>query len=235
MAMEHTPPAFDAISEPLQTRVSAGLARIGTAIRAHGWKGAGPVGLTPTQGAALVMMTGERAGLRLSALAASLAITPATASDALGSLVRKGLVARGHDPADARAAAFTQTPEGASLAERIATWPDFLARAIGTLDPAEQAALHRMIIKTIRALQEAGDIPVQRMCVTCRYFRPGAHPDDPDLPHECAYVGAAFGDRHLRLDCREQVTLAAAERMALWVRFLAAPNGGASDKGAPQA
>lgn len=220
--MQHPPPDFDALSEPLETRVAAGLARIGTALRTHSWRGAAPAGLTPTQGAAVALLRGERDGLRLSALATSLAVTPATASDALAALVRKGLVARGADPADARAAAFTLTAEGEALADRIATWPDFLARALGTLDAAEQAALHRMLIKTIRALQEAGDIPVQRMCVTCRYFRPGAHPGDADRPHECAYVGAPFGDRHLRLDCREQETLEEPERAALWTRFLAA-------------
>jgi hypothetical protein len=40
------------------------------------------------------------------------------------------------------------------------------------------------------------------MCVTCRYFRPHVH-SDPERPHHCAFVDAPFGDRALRLDCRD--------------------------------
>ena len=55
------------------------------------------------------------------------------------------------------------------------------------------------------ALQEARAIPVQRMCLTCRHFRPHVH-DDPARPHHCAFVDAAFGDAALRLDCADHET-----------------------------
>jgi hypothetical protein len=73
-------------------------------------------------------------------------------------------------------------------------------------------------VKIIRGLQEAGDIPVQRMCVTCRYFRPNVH-DDRDRPHHCAFVDAAFGDPQLRLDCTEQEPASAAESRANWISW----------------
>lgn len=217
--MERPPVDFDTISEPLEVHVSTGLAKIGAALKARAWKGAGPARLTPTQGQALTLLRGEPQGLRLSTLARSLAITPATASDAVASLTAKGFVVRGVEAANRRAAAFALTPEGAALADEVATWPDFLARATGTLDASEQTVLYRALVKMIRALQEAGDIPVQRMCVSCRYFRPNVRPDDPQRPHVCAFVGAPFGDRHLRLDCREQEQASAAERDALWRNF----------------
>lgn len=217
--MERPPVDFDTISEPLEVHVSTGLAKIGAALKARAWKGAGPARLTPTQGQALTLLRGEPEGLRLSTLARSLAVTPATASDAVASLTAKGLVVRGVEAANRRAAAFALTPEGAALADEVATWPDFLARATGTLDAAEQTVLYRALVKMIRALQEAGDIPVQRMCVSCRYFRPNVRPDDPQRPHVCAFVGAPFGDRHLRLDCREQEQASAAERDAVWRSF----------------
>lgn len=219
--LEKPPYDFETESEPLEVRVSNGLAKIGGAIRSHGWRAAGAVRLTPTQAQALTLLRGEPRGLRLSVIAAALAVTAPTASDALASLVGKGLVQRGDDPTDRRAAAFALTVEGRVISEGLATAPDFLARAIDALAPGEQVDLHLALIKTVRALQEAGDIPVQRMCLSCRYFRPFVRPDDAEKPHVCAYADAPFGDRHLRLDCREQEPATAGERAELWSAFKA--------------
>ncbi|MBM3542579.1 MAG: MarR family transcriptional regulator, partial [Alphaproteobacteria bacterium] len=42
---------FDA--EPIEKRVATGLAKLGLAIKAQSWRGAGAASLTPTQGQAL--------------------------------------------------------------------------------------------------------------------------------------------------------------------------------------
>ncbi len=219
--MEKPPYDFETQSEPLDVRVSNGLAKIGGAIRSHGWRAAGAVRLTPTQAQALTLLRDEPRGVRLSVIAAALAVTAPTASDAVGSLVSKGLVIRGQDAADRRAAAFALTTEGRRVSEDLAASPDFLARAVDSLAPAEQVDLHLALIKTVRALQEAGDIPIQRMCLSCRYFRPFVRPDDLEKPHVCAFADAPFGDRHLRLDCREQEAATAGERVELWLIFKA--------------
>ena len=212
---------FDALSEPASERITAGLARIGLAIRSRAWKGAGTAKLTPTQAQVLALLRGRRQGLSLSAVAEALSVTAPTASDAVASLVAKGLLSKSRG-ADRRAVVLTPTPEGLALADRAAEWPDFVARAVETLAPDEQGAFLRGLIKVIRAMQDAGDIPVQRMCVTCRHFRPYRH-DDPVNPHYCAYVDAPFGDRHLRLDCGEQEEAPAEERCAAWDRFAGGP------------
>lgn len=219
--LEKPPYDFDTQSEPLDVRVSNGLAKIGGAIRSHGWRAAGAVRLTPTQAHVLTLLRGEPRGLRLSVIAAALAVTAPTASDAVASLVRKGLVVRGDDAADRRAAAFALTTAGREVSEDLAAAPDFLARAVDSLAPAEQVELHLALIKTVRALQEAGDIPIQRMCLSCRFFRPFARPGDSEKPHVCAFADAPFGDRHLRLDCREQEAATAGQRVELWLAFRA--------------
>ena len=111
------------------------------------------------------------------------------------------------------------TRAGRAAANRIARWPDFLLRAVDVLAPAEQAAVHVALVKMIRTLQVRGEIPVSRMCVTCRFFRPNVH-DDPETPHHCAYVDAPFGPRHLRLDCPEHEEASGESRDALWAGFL---------------
>lgn len=200
--------SFDAVSEPLSRRVASGLAKIGLALKAKAWKGATPAGLTPSQGHALSLLSEERSGMKLAALAQALGVSAPTASEMVNAMVAKGYAAKAQGP-DKRSIALTLTPAGEALAERAAGWPDFLARAVETLTPSEQAVFLTGLTKIVRALQEHGDIAPQRMCVTCRYFRPNAHAD-ADNPHHCAFVDAPFGERHLRLNCPEHVAAQAA-------------------------
>jgi DNA-binding MarR family transcriptional regulator len=204
-------------------QVVAGLARIGAVLKSQAWQRAWPAGLTPTQAQMLALLHAHGAGRpwRLGALAAELAITPATASDAVDALVRKGLVRKRRARDDGRAVELTLTPEGAQLAAATAAWPDALLRALDTLTPAEQAALLRALMTVIRALQRSGQIPVARLCVACRYFRPHVYAD-PERPHHCAFVDAPFGDRQLRLDCPDFAANDADAAEAVWQRFVAA-------------
>jgi len=98
-------------------------------------------------------------------------------------------------------------------ARRCADWPEFLAEAAGELNEAEQRMLLGALIKMIRHMQERGEIPVARMCVQCRYFRPHVY-RDAARPHHCDLVDAPFGDGDLRLDCPDfqPVSGGAAER-----------------------
>ena len=208
---------FDAISEPIARRVTAGLAKIGGVLHSHAWKGAGAAGVTPTQGQALGLLREAPDGMRLAELAGMLGISAPTASEAVTSLVQKGLAVKAPGP-DRRSIALLLTAAGEDLADRTRDWPDFLAQAVDTLEPREQADLLRCLVKVIRALQLHGDVPQQRMCVTCRYFHPFAHADGA-APHHCAYVDAPFGDRHLRLACAEHEEAPADAQASLWQRF----------------
>ncbi|MEU5695339.1 MarR family winged helix-turn-helix transcriptional regulator [Actinosynnema sp. NPDC020468] len=207
---------FDALGEPVAQRVTGGLATIGQVLKSQAWKGAGPAGVTPTQAQALRVLR-ERPGTGLGALAGLLGVSAPTASTAVNTLVTKGLVVKEPGP-DRRSITLRLTAAGEEVADRAAEWPAVLVRAVDALDPAEQTALLRSLVTLVRALQEAGEISPQRMCVTCRHFRPHVHAD-PRNPHHCAFVDEPFGDRHLRLDCAEQEEAAPEDRRAAWERF----------------
>jgi DNA-binding MarR family transcriptional regulator len=209
---------FDAISQPIASRVTAGLAKIGMVLRSRAWKGAAPAGVTPTQAQALAILRETAQGMRLGELAGLLGVSAPTASDAVNALVSKGLVLKDAG-ADKRSVTLKLTGAGEELAERTAEWPDFLSHAVDALAPGDQAAFLRSLVTIIRTLQVNGDIPVQRMCVTCRFFRPFAHQDE-GAPHHCDFVDAAFGDRHLRLNCAEQEEAQPEILEENWVRFI---------------
>lgn len=200
-------------------RVAQALVRIGTALRSGAWDEAVARGLTPTQAQILGYLRfrgGE--GARVSQVAEALAVTAATASESTDALVRKGLVRKVRVAEDGRTRRVVLTAAGRREADRLAGWPDFLLRAVGSLPEAEQAAFLRVLLKTIRELQRAGRVPVSRMCVTCTYFRPYMHPN-PQAPHHCAFVDAPFGDGQLRVDCPDHLPADPVQEEENWRRF----------------
>ncbi|PWB82203.1 MAG: MarR family transcriptional regulator [Methylocystaceae bacterium] len=196
-----------------------GLDRIGAVMRADQWGVAEEAGLTPTQLHALTFIAGRGdAGIRLRAVAEHLGVTQPTATDSIAALVRKGLLTKLADPKDARAVAIRITPAGCDVVRAIGLAITSTERALESLSAKEQSTLLELVIKTIRALQEAKAIPPQRLCVTCRHFRAYVH-ENAELPHHCAFVDAAFGGRHLRLDCGEHDEAPPEARHAAWRAF----------------
>jgi len=79
------------------------------------------------------------------------------------------------------------------------------------LEKGEQTQLYSIFIKLIRELQDAGRIPVARMCHTCRYFQPEAH-DSKSRPHQCNLVGVPLGVQTVRIDCPEHELVGEADK-----------------------
>jgi DNA-binding MarR family transcriptional regulator len=206
--------------QPLDKRVTIGLAKIGIALKQQAWAEAGGRGLTPTQGQVLALLRANPEGLRLGALAEQLGVTAATTSDSVTALQRKGLVTKEPMAGDGRGVIVLLTPTGTREAAAAAAWPDFLLEAVGELSTVEQATFLRALVSMIRTLQEKGRIPVARMCVSCRFFRPYQH-DNPARPHHCAFVDAPFGDGELRLDCPDFRTAPDEQAAQTWLAFRA--------------
>lgn len=223
-------PAQSPPTQSAEASVAAGLAKIALVLRHESWRDAWNRGLTPTQVqilAFLVSRPHEHQGIRQ--VAEHLAIAMGTASDAVAALERKGLIAKKLSSSDGRAVILGLTPRGRRHAKRSIEWPDVVLKAVGDLSVDEQAVFMRGLVKIIRSLQEQGKIPVSRMCVGCRYFRPNEYANT-DTPHHCDYVDAAFGDRDLRLDCREMEPVGETIRPQLWQAFV---NGHALDGSGP--
>ena len=206
--------------QPLDKRVTIGLAKIGIALKQQAWAEAGGRGLTPTQGQVLALLRANPEGLRLGALEEQLGVTAATTSDSVTALQRKGLVTKEPMAGDGRGVIVLLTPTGTREAAAAAAWPDFLLEAVGELSTVEQATFLRALVSMIRTLQEKGRIPVARMCVSCRFFRPYQH-DNPARPHHCAFVDAPFGDGELRLDCPDFRTAPDEQAAQTWLAFRA--------------
>jgi DNA-binding MarR family transcriptional regulator len=203
---------------PISHRISEGLARLAAAMRSDDWTRAEATGLKPTQLAILDYLAGRDRPVRVKEIAIHLGVSQPTATDSIAALERKGYAEKAAAAGDKRAAAVVVSAAGRAILAEASAAEGSAAAAARALPAGEQEDLLMSIVKMIRHLQEAEAIPVQRMCATCRYFRPYQH-DDAAKPHHCDFVNAAFGQRDFRVDCREHETADPATRAATWDAF----------------
>ncbi|MCG8408307.1 MAG: MarR family winged helix-turn-helix transcriptional regulator [Phycisphaerales bacterium] len=185
---------------PLVEKLGHAMNRIHVAMRADSWDAFGANDLNPTQGQIALLLGRRSSGLRLSEIADELAVSSPTVSDSVAALVEKGLVKKDKAKDDGRAVAVRLTAAGKRMIKRLDLIGGTIGSVISRLPHSEQVQLYKTLIRMVRELQLDGRIPISRMCVTCRYFRPNAH-KDPKRPHHCEFVNVAFGDRTIRVDC----------------------------------
>ncbi|MGU3496206.1 MarR family winged helix-turn-helix transcriptional regulator [Xanthobacteraceae bacterium A53D] len=206
------------LATPLPDRLEEGLSRIAAVLRADDWSRAKAVQLNPTQYAILVHLQGRPDGLGIKDIAFQLGVSQPTATDSVAALERKGLVARQANPQDRRAVHVRLTADAETALRVARSIPGHTHETLAALDRPAQEALLLTLIAMIRQLQETGAIPIQRMCASCRHFRPFAHADAA-RPHHCTFVDASFGQQDLRIECREHEAAAPASRAATWDAF----------------
>ncbi|OJH35779.1 MarR family winged helix-turn-helix transcriptional regulator [Cystobacter ferrugineus] len=210
-------PYFDEHTEPVATRIAAGLHKIGLAMKQQAWQQANEEGLSATQGQILAALV-EHGPLTGTELSKRLGVTLPTISDSVQVLVQKNLVTKSPDPRHPRASLLTPTKKGAEQGARARSWPEFMAGAVTDLSPEEQRAFFTGVMKMIRSLQEQGLVPLSGMCVTCTHFRPNVRAGA--TPHHCAFVDAPLAEDQLRLDCPEQESAEDTARQRIWEQFM---------------
>jgi len=199
-------------------RLREGVERIAAVIRADQWTSAHSLGLNPTQMNILALLAGRTDGLRVKDIAHHLGVSAPTTTDSIAAMERKGLVDKAILAGDARAVAIVIRSEGRTLLQAAGMAASASNAALAALTEADQTKLLALLVKLIRHLQQASALPAQRLCVTCRHFRPNLYPDAAN-PHHCAFVNAAFGNRDLRLDCGEHETANPDFQAATWKAF----------------
>lgn len=205
--------------KPIAARLAEAFAKVGLAVRSQQWDAAGRAGINPAQAQVLALLHArEPNGLRLNDIAEELAVTPASASDSVAALERKGFITKQRSADDGRAISVKLTRKGRTFASRDAAAPPLFDEAADYLTDEERAVLLRAMLKMIRTMQRRRQIPVARMCVTCAHFRPNAHASAAE-PHHCALVDAAFGDTLLRVDCPEHEPADDADADRAWRAF----------------
>jgi DNA-binding MarR family transcriptional regulator len=193
--------------ERTASHLAAGLARVAVAVHVAGDEpGDAPAaGLERTiaQQQVLLLLSRRRDVYPLTELSADLGMTTPATLAAITTLDREGLVTMAPSPSYApHDVRVTLTARGRDQSPELLNWAADLLAELHNLDEAGQRRLLDVVTDQIRRLQRQNQIPVTKMCVTCRFFDGYAHPGTAD-PHHCWLVDGAFGHQQLRLRCPE--------------------------------
>ncbi len=188
--------------DPTAVRLAHGLSRAAVAIELAG----NGRSLERTVAQQLVLLhlgaVRHRASV-IAELADELAMSVEDTLSAVGTLGEEGLVrmipSPSYAPADVR---VELTEFGREQPREVLNWAADLLAETERMDRDSQAELLRLVLDRILSMQRMGQIPISRMCVSCRFFDPYVHAGQA-LPHHCHLVGAPFGTRQLRLRCPE--------------------------------
>ncbi|HKO31739.1 MAG TPA: MarR family winged helix-turn-helix transcriptional regulator [Nitrospiraceae bacterium] len=203
----------------LTTQLTAGLEKIGLAMKSRTWRREGRAGLGPLQRQVLTLLQSKpEQRATVSTVANELSVRLPTASEVIATLERKQLVRRRRDMSDRRIVVAQLTAKGNRSCTPSSRMPDRLATATAALSAPEQVVLLTSLVKMIRSLQEQGEISATRMCVSCRYFHPNQHAN-ADRPHHCDYLKIPFGDGALRLNCQVYEPASTAQVNETWANF----------------
>jgi DNA-binding MarR family transcriptional regulator len=189
--------------ESLPHRRAAGLARVAVAMHLAADDPAAGLERTLAQQQLLLLLSQRRDGYTLSDLAADVAMTAPATESSIATLVREGLVVLRPVAGSPGDALVTITGRGRAQTPELLHWAADLLAELRNLDEIGQRQLLHVVTGHIRRLQQQGQIPVVKMCISCRFFDGYAHPGTVD-PHHCRLVDAAFGHQLLRLRCPEQ-------------------------------
>ena len=187
----------------LERKVVGALERLSQALRLLLWDAVNEHGLSPIQGQILIYIHDHREELcRVGHLAREFGVTPATVSDSVSALEAKALVRREPWSGDGRMVTLRLTEAGIVLVRALASWAELLRESVADFPIEEQERSLLFLMRLIEGLQRRGVITVARMCITCRFFRPDAHPEGY-APHHCALLDKPLAISTLRVDCPE--------------------------------
>jgi DNA-binding MarR family transcriptional regulator len=192
-------------SEPSTHHLAAGLARIAVAVQATDGTSAAGLERTLAQQQILLFLNRRADAHPVTELAGELAMTVPVTLAAVDTLVREGLVTMAPSPSfapsDVRVAL---TDAGRAQSPELLNWAADLLAELHRLDEGNRRKLLQVVISHIRRLQALDQIPVTKMCVTCRFFDGYAYPGSSQ-PHHCWLVDSPFGHQQLRLRCPDAV------------------------------
>ena len=173
------------------------MERLGSALRAARQSLATRYHLS-TLGAGILETLADGRKRRVGDVAAELHVSQPTASDALATLERHGLVVRRRDPADRRRTLISLSPAGTDITADITDGFSPLLTTGADSAQARGPAL-RLLLTEITRLQTAGVISINRCCLTCRHYQPPHH----ESPAHCLLLETTLHDTDLRVDCGE--------------------------------
>lgn len=188
----------------IDDKVIAAMERVGYAFRVLQWEASKSAGITPLQLqllSRLVRLPEERR--TVSQLAADLALTKATVSDAVRSLAGKGLIVKRRSARDGRIASLQLTDAGQARAAELSGWKEVATEQLAAIAEETKEEVFVFLARFIAGLRGEGVISSSRMCLSCSHFRTD---DGADCASGfCSLTEKAVSGKDIQVDCNTHV------------------------------
>ena len=182
-----------------ESKIVASLERIAQAFRVLLWKESKEYALTPIQVQVLIFLLHHSQEKRkVSYLADEFNMTKATISDTIKTLNQKKLITKAYLTNDSRSYIIQLTPKGTHIAQQTSLFTSEIRQPVDQLTKDQQADMLMGLFNVIRHLNQRGVITIQRMCMTCAYYRPAKNGN-----HFCSLLNQNLSTTDLRMDCPE--------------------------------
>lgn len=190
---------LDQQNQSLEAKITAGLERLSQVFRVLLWEKAKSYGLSPIQIQLLIFICyHSREKTTVSYLAKEFGLTKPTISDAVKTLLQKGLIEKQTDISDSRSYTIALTTSGVELVAATENYTDPLQNLLAQT-AADKENLWQSITAIIHGLNRAGIIEVQRSCYNCKHYVSNAN--------YCGLLKVALAPKDIRLDCAEFATV----------------------------
>ncbi|MEQ1789681.1 MAG: MarR family winged helix-turn-helix transcriptional regulator [Rickettsiales bacterium] len=197
--------AFDRTEQQSSQRakITAGVERLSTVFRAALWEEAKHYSLSPLQVQILLFVAfHDREQCSVTNIAKEFAVTKATISDAVKTLLEKTLLKK-LGAEDARGFSLLLTVDGKKCVNKLSGLANFFDTSLSHVPEAEISKIWEGMLLLIGHLQKTSIIPV-RMCFSCQHFGK-EHPEG--APHYCHFMQKPLEIKDVRIDCPEYLAV----------------------------
>lgn len=185
-----------------ESKIVASLERISQAFRVLLWQESKEYSLSPIQVQVLIFLLYHNEEKRkVSYLANEFNMTKATISDTVKTLEQKGLISKEFEPQDTRSYIINLTEQGKSIASKTSFFTKEIRTPIDKIEADDKENLLLNLMGIIRYLNKSGVITIQRMCMTCSFYKTS----DNGETHFCNLLNQELNIRDLRIDCPEHL------------------------------
>lgn len=184
----------------IESKIVASLERVAQAFRVLLWQESKEFSLSPIQVQVLIFLLHHSEEKRkVSYLADEFNMTKATISDTVKTLGQKNLITREYRQDDARSYSINLTEKGRDIAGKTSFFTKEIRTPIDKLHQDDKENLLLSLLNIIRHLNRSEVITIQRMCLSCSYYRSS----DKGQKHFCKLLNQDLHPTDLRIDCPE--------------------------------
>ncbi|MCP2520322.1 MarR family winged helix-turn-helix transcriptional regulator [SCandidatus Aminicenantes bacterium Aminicenantia_JdfR_composite] len=189
------------IKRDLDEKIAFSLERISQIFKILIWEKAKKINLSPIQIQFLLYLNNhESLQCTVTNLAREFALTRATVSDAVKSLINKGLVLKKRSAKDGRIYTLKLSKKGEKAVNELTNWLNPVKEQLGKFPEEVKDRVLFFLMKFIASFQKIGVINTARMCIVCIYFKENAFPGS-DKPHYCLLTNQPLALSDLKIDC----------------------------------